>query len=1718
MNSRYWAGGLLTLALCFSFIFNRAQAQTCSGGIDSIQDVRITVACSGMNTITWAPNPDPDYSYSITFSGGSTLLGNIPGSVSFNHWTNPPAPTTGDTFMITETCNLGSDKYTGTIPDSVAGEYEFTSDDNITSTGFTPSSPMNPETLVDLCSIQPNNGTVIRPSCSFNEDGSWSFGLDFKADCLDSSSFRLVSESMLTYISCTGSGTAFPPIGADTSGGMKIEMSDSSVIFETFNLKAGKYKAQIISYSGFCEDTTYICNTVGPGTDEPVIACNSKLNIPVDGGCMVNLSVDMILAGTSNPCGAVLMDSLVLKDLAGVRIPTINYPNGGNADTITLPNASDYLYQKLILEVHSTNDSISNTCWGHIILEDKLAPILTCDTSITVPCYLYNPDSLDHITAIDCDPNPKMNLINEVLITDCNLLPDSIIKRKIRTFNAVDIHGNISETCTDTINLKRLDADLTNNPGGDTTGILDIPGLVYPKHFLVNNDPNSAEDTSAFDCQNTILFADADNDSIPDPVDSIVVGGVTYYGAGVPMIDTMIDSKNVKIPFHPSNYINPNSLVVKLLETCKSVATYRDTKYPVVGCVKKIVRRWTISEWVCNQETQREFDQIIEIQDTLGPEVFLKEDMKLTTNQNSCSRRMKIPGFASPPIDNCLFFGPPTKVIVNVKNGLYLGSLSTDDGTFSIGTGGQVYLDLPRGFDTVIYQVFDGCHNVTFDTLIIEIADNTAPVMICKEHVSVGLAGDGGVKVHAASIDNESFDDCAMGDLCVVRMNDLNKFDTLFASNIGGTLPDGTEYIPLDSIIGECGRTFEKSGTTASGVDYIIKADLCTPYIEYCCDDASIRDTVVLRGIDKSGNINECMVDLLVQDKRRPTVHCPPDLTIDCRFIYEDESIFGNVVAQGEQQQINIPQDQILGVENNKSLVDGVWFGNCDVDSVTVASVKSFDQCSAGTISRTFTVTANGFATHCTQTITISREKVEKHDPPVFPVDTTMVGCGLPEDYDPSVTGRPTMDEGSCSLLGDAYKDLTVRFNNNTSTACFKILREWSIIDWCKVPLGVVHRHTQVIKIVDDVAPVIDNGAECGDTTISVISCDNAIIILSQSGSDNCTEAENLIWSVHIDINNDNIDLEDVSDQLTLMEDDTTSIAEIAGTYPIGNHRAIWTLKDQCGNSTVCEQLFNIENNTQPSAISWTSLTGPLSPLEDGVGEIEVWAEEYNSGSSSHSCGYDIIYSFDTTTVVPSKTLTCDEFSALTPIDSGRVILDIYVLAVEIFEKNGVIDTSIKSWQFSQVIFVLRDPQNTCNLKPNTVEETVVLGGNIRTEDGQNIATVSVDLNTRNSTTSALETSTDENGMYAFPSMNLGESYQIEPSLDGDILNGVSTLDLVLIQKQILGLEGLSSPYKLIAADVNNDKIISAIDLIELRKVILDVSDAFTNNTSWRFINADYEFSDGGTAIDRSFPESYEIINVERDMTIDFIGIKTGDVNETVNVTGLITNPRSSGKIRIIDQDFMPGQVVSVPIEFIGSQRIFGFQFGLKYDHMALDFTGFLSEGISLTSANFGTRSLDQGKISTSWNSANSTGVSGNTSFTLEFIANRSGRLSDVLRIEKDGMSPEMYSESLESIGLNLEYVPGTNMSYGEYMLLQNSPNPFSESTSIDFVLPERGQALLSIFDINGKLLKAYSGEYDKGLNTLILSKKELGIAAGVLIFTLESGDYFEKREMIVID
>jgi len=102
-----------------------------------------------------------------------------------------------------------------------------------------------------------------------------------------------------------------------------------------------------------------------------------------------------------------------------------------------------------------------------------------------------------------------------------------------------------------------------------------------------------------------------------------------------------------------------------------------------------------------------------------------------------------------------------------------------------------------------------------------------------------------------------------------------------------------------------------------------------------------------------------------------------------------------------------------------------------------------------------------------------------------------------------------------------------------------------------------------------------------------------------------------------------------------------------------------------------------------------------------------------------------------------------------------------------------------------------------------------------------------------------------------------------------DYLNGVSTLDLVLIQRHILQIASLDNSCKIAAADVSNEGRLTVVDLVELRRLILGTYATLPNAPSWKFMH----FVDG------------ELVDLEFDkdlfplQDLEIRAIKIGDVN-----------------------------------------------------------------------------------------------------------------------------------------------------------------------------------------------------------------------------------------------
>jgi len=399
------------------------------------------------------------------------------------------------------------------------------------------------------------------------------------------------------------------------------------------------------------------------------------------------------------------------------------------------------------------------------------------------------------------------------------------------------------------------------------------------------------------------------------------------------------------------------------------------------------------------------------------------------------------------------------------------------------------------------------------------------------------------------------------------------------------------------------------------------------------------------------------------------------------------------------------------------------------------------------------------------------------------------------------------------------------------------------------------------------------------------------------------------------------------------------------------------------------------------------------------------------------------------------------------------------------------------------------------------------IAGNVKTETGQGVNDVEIIAS------AALpeypkSDKTDEAGNYQ---MEIIADTELRALKDGDDINGVSTLDLVIIQRHILGIQTLTGPYKRIAADANNDTKITASDLTEIRKLIMGMTNEYENNTSWRFPILSQTMDETNpfpyVEIIQAYPGSVQNYN--------FVAVKIGDVNGNVstNVTNPAVEARSNNNVvlTVAEQTLTAGDVVEIPVTSTNFSDVAGYQFTMNLK--GASFVGVQAGLLDVTANNVGVLSNDVVTMSYASNEGVSAGEN-DVLFTLVVKADKAVNVSEMLTLNSDVTAAESYTSDLRvgKVSLDVRTAPVANIE-----LLQNEPNPFKGQTSVSFVMPTSAKATISVYDVTGKVVTVRNIDATKGMNSEIFTREQLG-ASGVLYYTLVSGDFTATKKMIIVE
>ena len=512
------------------------------------------------------------------------------------------------------------------------------------------------------------------------------------------------------------------------------------------------------------------------------------------------------------------------------------------------------------------------------------------------------------------------------------------------------------------------------------------------------------------------------------------------------------------------------------------------------------------------------------------------------------------------------------------------------------------------------------------------------------------------------------------------------------------------------------------------------------------------------------------------------------------------------------------------------------------------------------------------------------------------------------------------------------------------------------------------------------------------------------------------------------------------------------------GCSNIGTSTFQITVGDPGGAFDFCDVNITVEDLLGPALVLEDTLVITLDA--DGNGLVEV--SQLDLGSTDNCTNVEL--SFTEFSLNTSITFNCD--------NEGFNTITVY----------GT-DTGGNQSSANVVIEVIKS--GACD---PTIDE-VILAGDIYKPNG--VATGNVDVNLSNGLTQV----TDASGAYSFAVL-ADSSYTISPSRNDNVVNGVTTLDIVKIQLHILQLDVFDNPFEYIAADANNTQSVTTLDIVTIRKAILILETSFPGIDSWRFVDAAYEFPDPTNPwANGGFPETVSIDNLNTDsLGVDFIAVKVGDIDmNAVPFAGDIIDNRSvfTQRISIQEEQFIAGQ--DLQISFVLDELDFiGGQFALSYDHSKLELSGLESKKLSTEEW---IHNEENAQLLFSFTDLQ--GYSEGDLFTVQFRTKADGQLSQSIWLGEQSMAAELYTRSLETANVELHF---TDRNASELSVIGTYPNPFSDKVSIDFELPADMKVQILIRDQQGRILRRVEGYYTQGRNSVHFEALD---AKGILIYEL---------------
>ncbi|TXF87886.1 T9SS type A sorting domain-containing protein [Neolewinella aurantiaca] len=976
----------------------------------------------------------------------------------------------------------------------------------------------------------------------------------------------------------------------------------------------------------------------------------------------------------------------------------------------------------------------------------------------------------------------------------------------------------------------------------------------------------------------------------------------------------------------------------------------------------------------------------------------------------------------------------------------------------------------------------------------IRVADLSDPVMVCKSTINLSLPGSGFIGVPISVINQFSYDNCGIDSL-----------------QIRSRLVDTTGWSAWDD-----NRLY------------------------FDCNDVGFELTVQLRGVDAAGNENYCSSTVLITDNTDPYCTGLETLYLNCDSLPDHFNAYDTTLLR-----------ELFGMPD---VVD-----NCSARATELMPVLTGDNCSPERIRRRFQAVDQ----HGNLSMGIFMQDI-------YITPSLSYAIRFPKDAETDCTNFTDTLQivgSSCDSITSRWVDILLPIEGEE---CRYVQRNFVITNWCEWdgvspsirierdencngiegeadvwlirtedsiyidtdslynndlpvaegfcgdnPAGYIRQeaarpggryvYSQRFKVFDTIAPVLEItmlDSVCVDTSFCRAPIPATIIV-----NDACQIDEGQIV-VGVDINNNGV-----------IETTSNEVGELTGSFPeytfatnlpVGIHRYVFTVTDDCGNTVVDEQVFEVYDCYVPALVCRGDRIYNLAPLlEEGdidndgiVEEAAVLVEAVDLARCNFAdCSGDLTFSLNRVGEKADFSMTsifldCD--------DRYEVYLEVYVWDNAFNPFSVQPDGSIggRNWRKCEVKVRLQDPNLACN--SCQVGESLTLNGHVNSLNGTPITDVEV-------RTEAGTTVTNGFGGYQL-SASVGGSYVLSAAKDIDPREGLSTIDLVILQRHLLGMTTIDNPFLRLAADLNRDGTADIYDLIALRGLILAREELYPEGSLWRFVDANWDGT--GTPSEEISIEQLQACGFDH----DFIGIRLGDLDDSV---GAFAGASTSGRSSVVDagrpvslgmenKAFSAGEEVVVTLSLENSTSFAGGQAGLRWNDAALTYLGISSTSLN-TEDNF--RS-GRDYLWMSWANYLTT----EEIVSVRFRAQADGQLSDYLAMAEDErLSDEVYGNTLSTHPLFLTWsdaaVTDTAADSAAEVssvpdnagLLGVLPNPARSFTRIGVYISEAQRVQITVTDLNGRLLLEASPQLEGGEQWVRVDVQDWPV--GAYIFRVQTND-----------